>query len=271
MDAGDDVAVVSGDGGDQRGQAAHAAVVAVEQSGMEAQGREAAAREPAGAQVGFRVGAVDGAAATPQASRRFGGVVGVARALGRRSRPGEEGAGLVERRAKRRRVDAMADDVEQIAMLPRGRIGEFSGRARRREADEEGSAAPAVEVARDPVPAPASAVGQVSAADLLGTLGERGGDGGRVHGAHFWIRRDPAKPGPSAVMGSMRDLAGRSMGRAPVPASLDLLEEPGRRAAREARARRPARGRLGSGCTKMAGPAREGRGSGQGKREGEAR
>ena len=186
----------AGDGGDQRGQAAHAAAVAVEQCGMEAECREAAAGEPAGVKVRFRMGAVDGTAAAPQAPRRLGGVVGVARARNRRSRPGEESAGLIERRAKRRRADAVADDVEQIAMLARGCIGEFPRRTGGREADVEGSAVPAVEVARDPVPAPAPPVGQVSVADLLGALCQRCGDGGRVHGAHFGSRREPAKPGP---------------------------------------------------------------------------
>ena len=70
----------AGDGGDQRGQAAHAAAVAVEQRRVVAQRREAAAREPAGVEVRFRMGAIDGAAAPPQAACRLGGVVGVARA-----------------------------------------------------------------------------------------------------------------------------------------------------------------------------------------------
>ena len=79
----------------------------------------------------FRVGAVDGAATPPQAARRLGGVVGAPLARGRRSPrhgvrgrlQGEEGAGLVERRAERRRARAAADDVEQVAMLSRRRVG----------------------------------------------------------------------------------------------------------------------------------------------------
>ena len=85
---------------------------------MEAQRREAAARQPPGAEIPLRVGGVDGAAAAPQAARRFGRVVVVPLGRCRRSRQGEEGARLVERRAQRRRAQAMADDVEQVAVLP---------------------------------------------------------------------------------------------------------------------------------------------------------
>ena len=203
---------------------------------MVAQGGEAAAREPPGAQIDLGMGAVDGAAAPPEAACRLGGVVGVARARSRRSRPGEEGARFFERRAQRRRADAVADDVEQIAMLPRGRIGELPRRAWRREADVEGSPTPAVEVARDPIPAPAAAVGQVSAADLFGALGECCGDGGRVHGAHFGIEAGAGEAGTESGDEEHGDLAGQLDGTCPVPASLFLLAAPGRRAAREARA-----------------------------------
>ena len=114
-----------------------------------------------------------------------GGVVGIARApaRGRRSRQGEEGAGLVERRAKRRRARAVADDVEQVAVLPRRGVGELPRRAGRAKADVERAPAGAVEVARDPVAALAPAVRQVLPAHGLGAKAERGGDGGRVHGA----------------------------------------------------------------------------------------
>ena len=104
-----DGAVGAGHGGDQRRQAAHRRAFAIAKLGVVAQRREAAARETAGVQIGFGMGSIDGAATPPQAARRFGRVVAVAVARSRRSRQGEEGAGLVERRAQRRRVDAVAD------------------------------------------------------------------------------------------------------------------------------------------------------------------
>ena len=133
------------------------------------------------------MGAVDGAASPPQAASRFGGVVSAGIARSRRSRQGEEGAGLVERRAERRRARAMADEVEEVAMAPDGRIGPLPGRAGTVQADEEGSAAGAVKVARDPVTALAAAMGEVATADVFGARAKRGGDdgcGGRmvVHG-----------------------------------------------------------------------------------------
>ena len=97
-----DGAVVAGHGGDQRREAAHRRAFAIAKLGVEAQRREAAARETPRLEIAFRMRAVDGAAAPPQAPRRFRRVVGAALARGRRSRQGEEGAGLVERRAQRR-------------------------------------------------------------------------------------------------------------------------------------------------------------------------
>ena len=176
-------AAVAGHGGDQRRQATHGRAFAVAKLWVEAQRREAAAREPPRLEIALGMGAVDGAAAAPQAPRRFGGVVGAALARGRRSRQGEEGAGLVERRAKRRRAGTVANEVEQVAMLPLGRIGPLARRAGRCEADEQRAPAGAVEVARDPVAALAAAVGKIVAAHRLGAAPERGGDGGRVHGA----------------------------------------------------------------------------------------
>ena len=82
-------------------------------------------------EIALGVRAVDGAATRPETARRFGGVVGIARALarGRRSRQGEEGAGLVERRAKRRRARAVAHEVEEVAVLAGGRVGPLPRRA----------------------------------------------------------------------------------------------------------------------------------------------
>ena len=63
-------------------------------------------------------------------------------------------------------------------------IGPLAGNARPGEADEERAPAGAVEVAHDPVPASAAALGQIAAADRIGPSAERRGDiGGRAHGA----------------------------------------------------------------------------------------
>ena len=83
------------------------------------------------------MGAVDGAATPPEAARRLRRVVGATLARGRRSRQGEEGASLVERRAQRRRAEPMADEVEQVAMLARSRIRPFPRDAGPGEADIE--------------------------------------------------------------------------------------------------------------------------------------
>ena len=95
---------VGGDGGDQRRQAAHAAVVAMEQLRMEAQRREAAALNAARPQVGLGMGAIDGAAAPPEAAGRLGAVVVVGGFGGRHRGHGEEGARLGESRAERARA-----------------------------------------------------------------------------------------------------------------------------------------------------------------------
>jgi len=196
--------------------------------------------------------------------RRLGGVLGLARARNRRSRPGEEGARFVERRAQRRRAVSVADDVEQIAMLARGCIGELPRCARGREADEEGAPAAAVEVACDPIPAPAAPVGQVAAAHLLGACAEGGRDAsGGAHDAHLGHLGEPAEPGSRAEMGRMRDLSGRCVGRAPVPSSTGLSPAPGRGAAREAHGAPSGLRGLGIGCKKTR-PAREERGAGSG-------
>ena len=66
---------VGGDGGDQRRQTAHAAVVAMDQLGVEAQRREAAALNAPRPEIGFGMGAVDGAAALPETAGRLGAVI----------------------------------------------------------------------------------------------------------------------------------------------------------------------------------------------------
>ena len=127
--------------------------------------------------------AVDRPAALPQAARRLAGVVGVGRARCRRSRQGEEGAGLGHGVAKRHAAHAVADEVEEVAIGALGSVGPIAGDAGGREADEEGSPAGAANVAGSPVPALPAPVGQVGAADLLGALAECLGDPGGVHGA----------------------------------------------------------------------------------------
>ena len=190
------------------------------------------------------MGAVDRAALPPQAARRFGGVVVAAAARGRRSRQGEEGARLVERRAQRRRAGAVADEVEQVAVLPGRGVGPLAGHAGAAEADEERAPAGAVEIARDPVAAVLAAVREVAPADGFGVGAERGGDagGGRRFVLHAGLL--PAR-------------AGR-----PIPAG--LLSGRRRRAGapRIARARRPNGSRSGSAAEKKAGtevPAKVGR------------
>ena len=118
------------------GQTAHAGGVAVEQFGMKAQRREGAMRETQGLEICLGMGAADGAAAPPQAAGRFGGVVAVPLVRARRSRQCEEGAGLIERGAQRRRIGAVADKIEQIAMLSCRGVGPFSRNARAGKADE---------------------------------------------------------------------------------------------------------------------------------------
>ena len=161
---------------------------------MEAQCREPAACQPARVQISLGMGAGDGAALPPQAARRFGRVIAVACARRRRSpriadrrsprigvrarRQGEKRARLVERRAQRRRVHAMADEVEQVAMNSRRGVGPLAGDAGTGEADEERAPAGAVEVAGDPIAAQLAAVRQVAPADRLGLQAERGGDAG---------------------------------------------------------------------------------------------
>ena len=195
----------AGDGGDQRREAAYRCAFAVAKRGVEAQRREPAAREPPGVEVALGVGAADGAAPSPETARRFGCVVPVPPGRGRRSRQGEEGPGLVEGRAQRRRARPVADEVEQVAVDPLGCIGPFSGCAGRRQADEQGSAAGAVKVARHPVAALAAAMGQVAAADILGATPEGGGGLCGVHGNALQGRHGtPGHGGTLTLVGAGR-------------------------------------------------------------------
>ena len=184
-------AVGVGDGGDQGGEAGEPArLVAVGERGMEAQRRKAADVQAAGAEVAFRVGAAEGAAGAPQAPGRSGAVPGRGRvcAVGLRvpalrCGQGEEGAGLVEGGAEGACPDAVADEVEQVAVLAGRRIGPPpAGRPRGAQAHEQGPPLGAVEVAGDPVAALPAAVGKVAPAHGLGAF-ER-------------IDREAARPDP---------------------------------------------------------------------------
>ena len=120
---------VGGDGCDEGRQAAHAAAVTVEERGMEAERGEAAAVDGACPEVGLGVRAVDCAAALPQAARRLTGIVRVGRARCRRSRQGEEGAGLGHGVAERHAAHAVADEVEEVAVRPLRGVGPLAGDA----------------------------------------------------------------------------------------------------------------------------------------------
>ena len=66
-----DGAIISGDGGDQCRHSVDAIISAMDEIGMKPQGREAAMADGAGVQVGFRMGAIDGPAAAPEAACCF--------------------------------------------------------------------------------------------------------------------------------------------------------------------------------------------------------
>ena len=98
-----------------------------------------------------------------------------------RRRQGEEGAGLVEGGAKRPGADAVADEVEEVAVLAGGGVGPLAGRPRGGEGATNKDRPPgAAEVAGDPVPALPAAVGEVAPAHCLGASGECRGEGGGV-------------------------------------------------------------------------------------------
>ena len=70
-----DGAVIAGNCGDQRRQTVDTIVVAMDEIGMESQGREAAVGDGTSMQVGLRMGAIDGPAAAPKAACCFFTVV----------------------------------------------------------------------------------------------------------------------------------------------------------------------------------------------------
>ena len=71
---------------------------------------------------------------------------------------------------------ACANDVEQIAMIPGGGVGPFTGRAfaalRSMQPDEERATGRVVNVADHPIPSLAPAIGQVMATHRLGLCGQ---------------------------------------------------------------------------------------------------
>ena len=141
--------------------------------------------------------AIDGAATPPEAARRVGAVVAFGAGNGLRRRQCEEGARLGEGDAERARARGDADEVEEVAVLPRRGVGPLAGNAGGSEADEERAPPGAANVAGGPVPALSAAVGQVAPADLFGTCAERGGDGGsRAHDADLGSEGRPATPEP---------------------------------------------------------------------------
>ena len=215
---------IGGDGGDQRRKAAHAAFVAMEQRGMEAKRGEAAAVDRPGAEIGLGMGAVDGAAALPQAAGRLGAVVAVGTGRGWHRGQREEGARLGKGGAERARAGGDADEIQQIAVRSFGGIRPLSGHAGRRKADEEGAAPGAADVAGHPVTAAPAALRQVAPAHLLGAGCESCGDlGGRAHDARFRRERGPAEPGQGEGMRRMarplRMLRGTRPGPGQRPAS----------------------------------------------------
>ena len=172
---------------------------------MEAQGGEAAGPDSPGAEIGFGVRLVDGAAnleEPPRGRYTFGG--GPIAGLRRRTRRGrrQEAPGLLQGRTKRGAPDVMTDDVEQIAVLPGGGVGPLTRYAGGDQTHPQRAASGAVDVAYRPVPSGAASGGEVLPADLLGALGER-----RGHGPGVTIERGhrPSLPGPAE-----RRTAGRS-------------------------------------------------------------
>ena len=128
-------------------------------------------------------------------------------------------------------------------MAPDGRIGPLPRRAGTVQADEEGSAAGAVEVARDPVTALAAAMGEVAPADVFGARAKRGGDdggGGRMVGHGDSPSRDGTPD--TGRLAPEGEAAERNEGARPGGFALDGQQKKGRRARR-----RPGVGRKRSG------------------------
>ena len=144
-------------------------------------------------------------------------------------------------------------------MLPRGRIGELPGQCPGVRGGRRGI----VRARRRGRPRPSTCPGGVRRAGIGGRPLRRGRRVLRRRQAAFMARtpREQAGTGEAGTVsgdGEHGDLAGRWMGRAPVPASLLTscrCRDGGRRAKREPR--RPAREGLGiHRCMKMAGPPR---------------
>ena len=93
-----------------------------------------------------------------------------------RSRQAEKVPGLVGDVAEIDKAAALADDIEEIAMIAGRRVGPFAGRAlagfRSFQPDEQGAAGRIPHVADQPVAALAAAVGEIMAAHRLGIARE---------------------------------------------------------------------------------------------------
>ena len=231
-------------------------------------------------QIGLGVGAVDGAAAPPEAACRLHAVVVFGHGGGLHGRRCEEGVRLGQRGAERSRAGGDADEVEEVAVLARGGIRPLAWNAGGREADEERAPAGAANVTGGPVAPLLAALGQVAAAHLLGACAERGRDaGGGAHGADLGrearLGREggPAEPGPRAGIGSMGKTSPDASGDAPGsrPLSFSRRRLAGGGCAEREPAVLPVEG-LGLHCTGKGRPRAGGtRDRPRGEREGGAR
>ena len=159
------------------GKAPGEVFVAVVKFRMEAKRGKAAAPDAARVEVCLCVCAADRPAGPPEALDGGGGVLvgGCRGRLAAGGGHGEKGTGLGEGLPERLRAGPVLDEVEEIAVLGRGAVVPFA-RPGTVQADEQGLAARAMNVACDPVAALALSGREVMAADGLGLGGESCGD-----------------------------------------------------------------------------------------------
>src|SRR4029077_12528278 len=99
---------------------------------------------------------------------------------------------------------AFANDVEQVAMFARGRVGPFAGRAPGAfpalQPDEQGSAWRVADIAHQPITALATAVREVMSAHCLGLPGEAAC---KLRGIsrHRILRDEKGPPSPAGQVG----------------------------------------------------------------------
>ena len=182
MRAGDP-AVEIGDAGDHRrpGLGRRVVVWPIVAARVEAQAAGfVQSRNAAIAQIRFYESPCDRLRHGEQPPRRFrrSGLRRHARRLRRWLRVGarqaQEAARLVGDVVEVEKAAALADDVEQVAVLARGGVGPFAGRSLRRllQPDEHGAARCVAHVADQPVAALAPAIGEIVAAHRLGLARE---------------------------------------------------------------------------------------------------